>query len=316
MKKTVHLVISLILLLTGIGHAQTTILDPTDPIVVYNAATPPTQPAFGQIGKWVKTNRLSWNTSGFKAYIYKGMPFRLKFPKTYQAGVADGKKYPVYIFLHGRGEGGTVYDNEYQLAHGGNVFNTATDNGSFDGYLLYAQTTDGTWGNSQFDNLKELVNIMSTQVKGDLNRIILNGLSAGGYGSWDFMMRYPSLIAGALPMSGIANGYTAGINNYRFTPIWYFQGKLDNSPAAYTAQTVVSAIQAAGSNIKYTLYPDLGHGTWDRAWSEKDFIPFMNRVNVLNPWPLTGRSEFCTGDPINLKVGIAPGFVGYEWRKD
>jgi predicted esterase len=302
--------------MAGSVYAQTTVLNPTDPIVVYNAGSPPTQPAFGQIGKWVKTNRLSWNTTGFKAYIYKGMPFRLKFPKTYQAGVTDGKKYPVYIFLHGRGEGGTVYDNEYQLAHGGSVFNTATDNGTFDGYLLYAQTTDGTWGNNQFDILKELVTLMATQVKGDLNRILLNGLSAGGYGSWDFMMRYPSLIAGALPMSGIANGNTGGITNFKFTSIWYFQGNLDNSPAPYTAQTVINAIKAAGSNITYTLYPDLGHGTWDRAWSEKDFIPFMNRANVLNPWPLTGRSEFCTGDPINLTVGIAPGFDGYEWNKD
>lgn len=316
MKKTVHLIFSLMLLMAGIVHAQTSVLNPTDTIVVYNAASPPTQPAFGQIGKWVKTNRLSWNTSGFKSYIYKGMPFRLKFPKTYNPGVADGKKYPIYIFLHGRGEGGTLYDNEYQLAHGGSVFNTATNNGTFDGYLLYPQTTDGTWGNNQFDIIRELTNLMATQVKADLNRILLNGLSAGGYGTWGLMMRYPSLTAAALPMSGIANGYTSGINNFKFTPIWYFQGALDASPAEYTARTVMDAVQAAGSNITYTLYPDLGHGTWDRAWSEKDFIPFMNRANVLNPWPLTGRAEFCTGDSINLTAGIAPGFDGYEWQKD
>lgn len=317
MKKTVHLLISFILLFVGTVSAQR-VLNPADTVTTYKSTAPPTQPTYGRIGKWVRTVRMSWNTSGFKPYIYKGLPFRLKFPKTYQDGVADGKKYPVFVFLHGRGEGGTIYDNEYQLQHGGSTFNTATNNGTFDGYLLYAQTADGTWGNSQFDIIKELLDSLAVQVKGDLNRIIVNGLSAGGYGSWDYAIRYPQYIGGVMPMSGIStgNGSATVVNNLKFKPIWYFQGGLDKSPAPYTASTVVDAYVAAGGNLKYTLYSDLGHGTWNRAWSEADFIPYMNRVNILTPWPLNGRSEFCPDETFNITVGISPGFAAYEWQKD
>lgn len=82
--------IALALFLSQVTNAQS-VLDPSDPIVIYNSSSPPTQPAWGQIGKWVKTNRLSWNTSSFKAYIYKGFAFRLKFPKTYDHTANDGK---------------------------------------------------------------------------------------------------------------------------------------------------------------------------------------------------------------------------------
>ena len=320
MKRNVHLlfsILSILMLFAGTAVAQQA-LNPADPIVVYNSSSPPTPPPYGRIGKWVKTNRLAWNTSSFKCYIYKGLNFRLKFPKTYQHNVADGKKYPIFVFLHGRGEGGSVYDNEYQLLHGGQTFDTYTNNGSFDGFLFYGQTADGNWGNGQFDIIKELLDSLAIQVKGDLNRVIVNGLSAGGYGSWLFAERYPQSFASIMPMSGIANGdaSTTNVNNLKYTATWYFQGGLDNAPAPYTANTVVTAYQNAGAHLTFTLYPSLGHGTWTTAWAEPDFVPFMNRNNILTPWPLGGRSEFCPGDPVNVTAGIPPGFAAYEWQKD
>ena len=86
------------------------VFDPSDVNQEYDSRNPPTQPALGQPGKWVKTSRLtSWSTSSYKCYIYNGIPFRLKFPKTYVAG--NGKKYPLYLFFHGAGEKGSIYDN-------------------------------------------------------------------------------------------------------------------------------------------------------------------------------------------------------------
>lgn len=317
MKRTVHLLFGILMLFAGRAVAQQA-LNPADPIVVYNSSSPPTAPPYGRIGKWVKTNRLAWNTSDFKCYIYKGLNFRLKFPKTYQHNVADGKKYPIFVFLHGRGEGGSVYDNEYQLLHGGSNFETKTDNGSFDGFLFYGQTADGNWGNGQYDIIKELLDSLAVQVKGDLNRVSVNGLSAGGYGSWLFAERYPQYFSAVMPMSGVAtgDGSAANVDKLKYTAVWYFQGGKDNAPAPYTANAVVDAYEAAGAQLTYTLYPNLGHGTWTTAWAEPDFIPFMNRANTLTPWPLGGRSEFCPGDAINIRAGIPPGFSAYEWQKD
>ncbi len=80
---------------------------------------------------------MTWNADSYKCYFYKGYAFRLKYPKSYKQGVADGKTYPIFVFFHGKGEKGTIYDNEYQLYHGGQLHMNAVDNGQFDGYLLY-----------------------------------------------------------------------------------------------------------------------------------------------------------------------------------
>ncbi|RZL12490.1 MAG: hypothetical protein EOO89_19495, partial [Pedobacter sp.] len=297
--------------------AQSGVLNPNDNVVVYNSATPPSQPAFGQVGKWVKTTRMNWNTTSFKAYIYKGMAFRLKFPKSYQHGVADGKTYPVMIFFHGVGEKGSIYDNEFQLYHGGQVHSNGVDNGNFDGFLLYPQNVGGFFGAAQYDFIKELIeNFMVPQVKVDLNRVIIDGLSGGGTASWDMLFRHPKLIGASYPISAASVAYADRLSTAQYIPIWHFQGGLDNSPHPNTSKVIVDRAAAIGANYRYSLYPDQGHGCWYSAWAEPDFYPSLNRVHKANPHPLFGRTEFCPTDPINVKMGVTAGFDGYEWRKN
>jgi len=311
------IIITLALFLYQVTNAQS-VLDPSDPIVIYNSSAPPTQPAWGQIGKWVKTNRLSWNTSSFKAYIYKGFAFRLKFPKTYDHTANDGKKYPMMIFFHGLGERGTIYDNEFSLLHGGQQFRDKVDNGTYDGFVFVMQTQNGYWGTPAYDVIKEIIDYMVINNKLDPFRVVDNGLSAGGAGTWEMLIENPTYIAGALPMSSCCICYNNAttINKIKYTPIWIFQGGLDPSPDPYTTEVVRDAILNAGGNFKYTLYPNLAHGTWNTVWTEPDFYPFALRAYSSNPWTLYGRTEFCPGDPINVTIGLAAGFNQYEWRKD
>ncbi len=297
--------------------AQTGVLNPADPIVVYNPAAPPATPPYGQLAKWVKTNRLNWNTSSFKAYYYKGMVFRVKFPKTYQHGVADGKKYPLMVFFHGKGERGTIYDNEYQLYHGGQTHMNAVDQGKFDGFLLYPQNTTGYYGEPHYEFIKELINnYFIPEVKVDPNRIVVNGLSAGGEGVWRFAINDPKLVAGITPISNANLDYRNYANQLKFVPIWHFQGGQDNNPTPGTSEEVGKSILAVGGNYRYTLYPNQGHGCWNSAWAEADYFPYLSRAHQANPWPLGGRSEFCANDIINIKIGVQSGFAEYEWRKD
>lgn len=296
------------------GYSQS-VMDPSDPIVTYDAAHPPTQPAWGQIGKWVRTSRLGWNTTSYKAYIYKGNAFRLKFPKTYNPTANDGKKYPMMVFFHGLGEAGDIYDNEFQLYHGGDVFRNAVDNGTYDGYILCMQST-GYWGGNQYQAIVEIIDYMVANNKLDAFQVSDNGLSAGGQGTWEMLINHPTYISASLPMSSSSINYetTSTANAIKFTPMWLFQGGLDGSPAPYTSRQVRDYILAAGGNFSYKEYPTLGHGTWDSVWKEPDFWPFLLRAYAANPWTLFGRTEFCAGDPINLTIGVAPGFNEYQWK--
>lgn len=71
------LVATLACFLSFYGNGQ--VMNPADPVIEYvNGFV--AQPAYGQVGDWVKTTRLNWNTDDYKCYIYKGNIFRLKFP--------------------------------------------------------------------------------------------------------------------------------------------------------------------------------------------------------------------------------------------
>ncbi|MFT4022872.1 MAG: PA14 domain-containing protein, partial [Flavihumibacter sp.] len=315
-----RLIASIAIWLTAADSAllAQSVLDPADPIVEYNSATPPAVPAYNVIGKWARTRKLAWNTEDYKAYYLNGFPFRLKYPKTYAPGVADGKKYPLLVMLHGKSESGPASDNESQIFNGGQVFLSAVNDGVFDGYVLFLQNPQTFWGNSQFLVINRIIDYMVANNKLDIDRVIIHGVSAGGTGAWNYVDTFIKNVAAAIPMSAAAasNASATAVDSYKFTPIWLFQGGQDQNPRPATADAVNTAATAQGANFKYTLYPNTGHNTWYEAYTEADFFPFINRAHKANPYALFKKTEYCEGDPVNTTLGLTAGFDEYQWSKD
>ncbi len=194
------------------------------------------------------------------------------------------------------------------------------NNGTFDGFLLYPQTAapSGGWSQSQIDAMADLITkYLVPQVKVDINRIIVNGLSGGGDATWLFAESHPTLPAAVIPMSAANIADEQYVPSLKFTPIWLFQGGLDKSPdPSTTIQLVNTYLNAAGGNLTYTLFPTDGHDTWDDTWKQADYFPFMLRAYKANPWTLTGKTQFCPTDVINATLGVTAGFNGYQWRKN
>jgi hypothetical protein len=308
--------IATVFCISSTAYSQS-VLNPTDSVITYDSIHPPVQPAWGQIGKWVRTVRMTWNTDAYKCYIYKGVSFRLKFPKTYQPGINDGKKYPMLVFFHGLGEKDTITDNEFHLLWGAKFFSDAVDNGTFDGYVLFLQS-QGFWGDAHYDVVKELIDYMVVNNKLDPFQVIDNGLSSGGQGTWECYFKYPTYINAVMPMSSVSWYYSLPetVQKVKFTPIWNVHGGLDGSPAPYTAFVVNDSMQAAGANYRNTMYPNAAHDSWEDMWREPDFWPFINRVYASNPWALYGRKDYCSLGTVADTLGIVAGFDEYQWRKD
>lgn len=305
----------------NIVNAQANVLDPNDPDVVFTSSNQPDQPAWNNdnIVKWGHKARLSWNpySKGYKSYYYQNMVFRLKFPKTYQHNVNDGKKYPLFIFFLGRGEAGDIYDNEYQLLHGGELHANRVNDGTFDGFLFYAQSTTG---NSQdyFPRISNMIDSLVNYVKVDVDRVIVSGLSAGGQASWDFVSNagYARKTAACLPISAASTNYPNYYDNFLTIPIWTTNGGQDAAPAPYTVDYVVNSFRARGGNIRQTYFPSLGHGVWNSFWAEPDYFPFLNVQHKANPLVYFQRSEFCPGETVSVKLALQPGFYAYQWDKN
>jgi hypothetical protein len=293
------------------------VLDPNDPVITYDSTKPPVQPPDGQIGKWVRTVRMNWNTDMYKAYIYKGLAFRLHFPKTYNPTATDGKKYPIMLFFHGHGEYGPITDNEYHLLLGHQGFDQAINDGTFDGYVLSAQSTD-FFNITDYDRIMQVVNYMIQNNKVDPFHITVNGLSQGGQACWEMLSTFPTYISAAQPMSWSQSSYTdpTFINKIKYTPNWVFQGTEDTNPYPSTTYSVRDAMVAAGANFRLTVYQGVGHGTWWNAWGDPDFWPFINRAYSSNPWQVGGSKFYWPGTAISAVIGLPAGFSAYEWRKD
>jgi predicted esterase len=311
------LLLVLLAVLCGKGAmAQTGVLNPNDPIVLYNPSAPPAYPAQNTLAKWVKTTRFSWNSDDFKCYFYNNIQFRLKWPKTFATDPV-GTTYPLYMFFHGVGEGGTIYDNEFQFAHGGQIHQQAVNNGQFDGFLLYPQSasSSGGWSQAQVDAMYNLIlNYLIPQEQVDPDRIIVSGLSGGGDAAWMFMESHPTMPAAGFVMSSANISDIQFANTLKYTPIWLFQGGLDRSPDPSTTIQLVNAYNNDGGNLTYTVFPNDGHDTWDNAWQQPGYFPWMMSVNKSNPWTLTGKNKFCPGTTVSGTMGVTAGMTSYQWR--
>lgn len=341
--KRILLLITVGLLFLQTAYSQN-VFDPNDPIIRYNPNAPYGSAEYPDIDvngmqKWVSTasNGIStgggsWDVSSYKAYFLKWgntrMPFRLKFPRSFNNPDSAGKKYPVTLFFHGAGEFGCpsnngFYNNEKQLVHGGKLFRDRVDNNSFDGFLLYPQVvdTDGCWGNwgsptgSRFTIMNNILDSLAQYVRLDLDRVFVFGLSAGGKAAWNFTQVHPTRVAKAAPAAAVS-GSVYTISNYIHIPIWFATGGKDTNPTPTAAAGNYNQLKPLGMDIKYTLYPTLGHAVWNTLWTEPAFVPFMNDMHKANPLVYFQKNEYCPDSVIDARIGITPGFYEYEWQKN
>jgi len=301
------------------ANGQAGVLNPNDPDVIFTSTNQPPVPTFNRISKWGHTNRLSWNpfSKGYKSYYFKGMAFRVKFPKTYSHNTVDGKVYPSIFFFHGLGEPGPIWDNEFHLVHGGQLHSQKVDDGTFDGFMIYPQSQSG-YLQSYFPVIKDLVDSMVKYVKLDIDRIHVGGLSSGGQATWDFPQQeqYAKLACAIEPISAAQYEDVNFFNRHITIPIFVGNGGQDRGPYATTVTDIINSYKNLGGNITQAFFPTQGHGAWNSFWADSRYWPFINGQHKANPLVYFQRNKFCPNEPVNATLGLQAGFSAYEWEKD
>lgn len=106
----------------------------------------------------------------------------------------------------------------------------------------------------------------------DKNRIYVTGLSMGGFGTWDIIVRRPKLFAAVVPICGGDEAQAARIARI---PIWAFHGGKDRTVKPLRSRNMVDAIKKAGGKIKYTEYPKVGHFAWTPAYRDPEMFAWL-----------------------------------------
>ncbi len=294
-----RILLTLTVLVCLLSNAFTqNVFNVNDPIIRYDknqSLGSPLNPDPNKLGlqKWVSTptNGVSVGTgqfdvSSFKQYYINAaggkMAFRIKFPKSYTNPDSINKKYPMMLFLHGAGEvgcpsNGGIYNNEKQIWLGGSLFRDRVNNNQFDGFLLYPQLVNadgcwGAWGSAPIANFKAIIAMVDSLAKyarADIDRMMVNGLSGGGYGAWRMAADWPTRVAKIMPSA--AAGSTANRALFVHIPIWFATGGKDPDPSPAQADYALTRMKEIGADIRYTQFL--------RSWS-LSMVPTLARTRL------------------------------------
>ncbi len=227
-----------------------------------------------------------------KIFIQNGdtLPVRIMYPKDFDST----KKYPLVLFLHGRGESGN--NNESQLVHGSSLF--ISNREKFPAIVVFPQCgKDSYWANVNIktdENGKrhfffrkggkptKAMRLLTAYLEQDLkqnknidqNRVYVAGLSMGGMGTFELLRREPKTFAAAFAICGGDN--VKNVKKYaNSTPLWIFHGGKDDVVLPKYSIDVVNELKKRRAQPQFTLYPDANHNSWDPAFAEPDLLSWL-----------------------------------------
>lgn len=196
----------------------------------------------------------------------EGLDYLVYLPAAYERDVA--RKWPLVVFLHGIGERG---ENVQQVRRVGLTRHVERRAGGAPYVLVAPQCPPGkAWEPAPLGRMLDQV---LAEHRVDRLQVILTGLSWGGMGTWRWGMDQPARFAALVPICGGASASDAGA--LRDMPIWAFHGDADTVVPLEGHRRVAEAARAAGARLRFTVYPGVGHNSWDKAYADPALEEWM-----------------------------------------
>ena len=192
--------------------------------------------------------------------------YLLSLPPGYDA--ADEKKqWPLLMFLHGSGETGT----DVKKLKGYGVPRLIAEKKFAHPCIVVSPQTPVRGWNPQV--LVALLDKIVAEHRVDQDRIYLTGLSMGGFGTWHTAAAHPDRFAAIVPICG--GGNPADAPRLKPVAVWAFHGAKDQAVPLRASEVMVDALKAAGADVKFTVYPEVGHNAWDPAYDDPEMYAWL-----------------------------------------
>ena len=223
------------------------------------------------------------------------LPYRLYLPSNYDSSEA----YPVIVFLHGAGErGNDNYSHMGNMVH--NMFNQKNSSLIENAIVICPQCpwnnqwVDTPWENGNYsidsvpesNELKAVVELLGkikNQFSTDEDRYYAMGISMGGFGTWDLLMRHSDIFAAGVPVCGGADVSQAeGLKNM---PIYTAHAANDWSVPYAGTEAMVKALKEAGSTqVIFKNHADGtlssgGHIIWGEIGDDPKMLEWLFNQN-------------------------------------
>jgi predicted peptidase len=104
------------------------------------------------------------------------------------------------------------------------------------------------------------------------------------------------MFAAAMPICG--GGDPQSVSLYaKEIPLWVFHGAKDDVVDPSFSIEMVSAILQAGGYPRFTLFDTANHNSWDPAFQQPEFLPWLFGKSKITKVPDAGMEKGNQGSP-------------------
>jgi predicted peptidase len=216
---------------------------------------------------------------------YGQLPYNILFPKDYNGR----REYPLFLFLHGAEERGN--DNTAQLKHVAPIIASAENQKKYPAILVFPQCpANDFWSSVDRESTdfrpmntdkttaagmkaEQLLENIIAEYKIDKDRVYINGISMGAYGTYSILARHPDLVAAGIGVCGGAN--LDLIKSYQHIPLKIFHGAQDDVIPVQYSRDLANQLDILSAPVIYTEYPELKHDIWNKVYEDPTTLNWL-----------------------------------------
>lgn len=207
----------------------------------------------------------------------------------YKMYTSDTPNKNYLIFLHGKGELGPADGSQLNKVEIHGYPKHAKNGFEFPFNIIAVQAEKG------YATIRRFLPAY-IKLKYNADVIIVTGLSLGGFGTFDMKFYdYLDLVYAIAPVCGGAS--TSIAESYPEVKGWAFHGEKDSTVRYTQSKNFVDAYNKTHTNqIKYTLYENVSHNAWDKAYSvtpgQDELLQWFIQMFAEAPKPVVDFESF------------------------